>query len=93
MPSIPVPCEPINKSATSTKLSLHDIINVHIPPPALLRVNGIDPPKLIEEKLVRINHRIEMIADTSESSIRDAMLENNVSGDEKKDARRGINFN
>lgn len=93
VPSIPVPCEPINKSVTSTKLSLHDIINVHIPPPALLRVNGIDPPKLIEEKLVRINHKIEMIPDTSDSSIRDAMLENNVTGDEKKEARRGTYLN
>lgn len=87
---VPAPIEPICKSITSTKLSLHDIVNVNIPPPTILRVNGIEPPKLLEEKLVRINHKIEMIADTSDISIRDAMLENSVSGDEKKEARRGI---
>lgn len=92
VPSIVVPVvEPISRSIFPTKLSLHDIVNVNIPPPpTILRVNGIEPPKLLEEKLVRINHKIEMISDTSDISIRDAMLENSVSGDDKKEARRGI---
>lgn len=87
--AVPVPFETINRPVIASKLSLHDIINVHIPPPTILRVNGIEPPKLLEDKLVRINHKIEIIPDSSESSIRDAMLENNVAGDEKKEARRG----
>lgn len=86
--AVPAPIESINKIITSTKLSLQDIVN--IPPPMILRVNGIEPPKLLEDKLVRINHKIEMIPDTSDISIRDAMLESSVSGDEKKEARRGI---
>lgn len=91
VPSITVPAqfESISRSIAAPKLSLHDIINVNIPPPTILRVNGIEPPKLLEEKLVRINHKIEMIADTSDVSIRDAMLENSVTGDDKKEARRG----
>jgi len=93
VPSIAVPApEPVSRIANAPKLSVHDIINVSIPPPTILRVNGIEPPKLLEEKLVRINHKIEMVsADTSDVSIRDAMLENCITGDEKKEARRGIN--
>lgn len=89
--AVPAPIESINRFVTSTKLSLQDIVN--IPPPTtttILRVNGIEPPKLLEDKLVRINHKIEIIPDTSDMSIRDAMLENSVADDEKKEARRGI---
>ncbi|XP_037031461.1 protein suppressor of white apricot isoform X1 [Bradysia coprophila] len=85
---VPAPLEPNNRTAHSAKLSVHDIINVSIPPPTILRVNGIEPPKLLEEKLVRINHKIEMVSDVSDISIRDAMLENCISGDDKREARR-----
>ncbi|KAG4070652.1 hypothetical protein HA402_013572 [Bradysia odoriphaga] len=86
--AVPAPLEPISRITHSAKLSVHDIINVSIPPPTILRVNGIEPPKLLEEKLVRINHKIEMVSDVSDISIRDAMLENCISGDDKKEVRR-----
>lgn len=90
--ALPAPPEPINRPVVTTKFSVPEIVNVNIPPPTILRVNGIEPPKLLEEKLVRINHKIEMIADTSDISIRDAMLENCTTtlGDDKKEARRGM---
>ncbi|KAJ6634763.1 Protein suppressor of white apricot [Pseudolycoriella hygida] len=90
VPSIAVPAsfEPVCRSTIPTKLSLQDIINVTIPPPTILRVNGIEPPKLLEDKLIRINHKIEIVPDTSDVSIRDAILENSVPADDKKVARR-----
>lgn len=87
--NVTVLIEPINRTNATTK-SVTDIVNVNIPPPTILRVNGIEPPKLLEEKLVRINHKIEMIADTSDMSIRDAMLESCGACDDKKEARRGL---
>lgn len=89
VPSASVPTESIIKpAAMPSKLSLLDIVN--IPPPTLLRLNGIEPPKLIEEKLFRSDQKIDVTLDVSDSTIRDAILENNVSGDAKKEARRGI---